>query len=317
MSSTARFGCCILVCLLATACCFAPTASAASKTPCELVPAPVIAGALRLTHIVEHAIAPVPVEPGGRLSECRIVAWSGSRSKAKIPNATKAELTIETAEEDAESPLAAEWAKSGAASTQELHETDFKEMAGEGEGYVTVRHVGPELWDRERAVGPGFDLSGFDEVEEHGREAHGKRDIYVTWRAPAQPGRSISLNMVIDEREHAFAELNKIAENAVPAFALSPGEFGTPGPPGPEAREHRAQRYKPCPGARVIEANGDHLEHFEVLGTSCATAVAVMRDVVRTGRTPAGWHLSEPGMNVEAGRKGHARFLCYNTTAAN
>ncbi len=317
MSASARLGGGVLVCLLAIGSGYATTASAASKLPCELVPAPAIAGALRLTQIVEHEIAPVPFEPGGRLSECRIVAWNGSRSEAKIPNGARADLTIETAEENAESPLAAEWAKSGASNAQELREAAFKEMVAGAEGYVMIRHVGAELWDRERAVGPGFDLSGFDEIEEHGKEAHGKREIYVTWRAAERPGRSISLNIVIDEREHAFPELNKIAESALPAFALAPGEFGTPGPPAPEAHEHRGQRYKQCPGAVVVDANGQHLEHFEVLGTSCATAAAVMREVARSGHPPAGWQLSEPAMNTEAGRNGRARFVCYDTTAEN
>ncbi len=93
--------------------------------------------------------------------------------------------------------------------------------------------MGSELWDRERADSPGYDLSGYDEVG-----GHGKRDVFVTWRASQPIGRSIAINLILDERAHAFAELNAIAESVVPAFAISAGEFGSPGAPSPEPRAH-------------------------------------------------------------------------------
>jgi hypothetical protein len=318
MKPSPGFGFRVLVCLVvATWSSCATAASATPKQACELVPASAIASDLGMTQVVAREITPPLEPPGGRLTECRIVAWRASKPKARIPNGTMADLTIETGEEDADSPLAAEWAKSGALNLRTGNEAAFENMVEEAEGYVRERHVGPELWDRERADRPGFDLSGYDEISEHGKEAHGRRDIYVTWRSLEQGDRSVSLNMVIDERKRPFVELNAIAEAVVPAFALSPAEFGTPAAPAPEMHERPLRRYKPCPRAVVIDSDGHHLEHFEVIGTSCATAEAVMRAVARTGHAPAGWKLTEPGMNVEGGHKGRARFLCYDTTAEN
>ena len=173
----------------------------APRRACELAPASSIAGDLGMTQVVAHEITPLDETPGGLRSECRIVAWKGSKSKARIPNGTMADLTIETGEEDAGSPLAAEWAKSGALNVRYSNEAAFKDMIEEAEGYVMERHVGPELWDYERADRPGFDLSGYDEINGPGGKTHGRRDIYVTWRPLHQVDRFVSLSIVVDEAQ--------------------------------------------------------------------------------------------------------------------
>jgi len=258
-----------------------------------------------MSQAVELASTTPDTGSGGRLSECRITAWSGSKSKATVTTGTRALLTIETAEEDTGSPFAAKWATGEALQTRRYHEARFEEEVAEAEGYVTERPVGTELWDRTRVDSPGYDLSGYDEVG-----GHGERNIFVTWRASQPIGRSIALNMVVDERRHAFVELNKIAEAAVPAFTLSPGEFGSPGPPSPEQRRPE-QRYRQCPGARLKQGNGYYYEHFEVKNTTCDRAVTIMRNAL-AGTSLEGWTLEEGPSYVTSGHKGRARFVCYS-----
>ncbi|HME01460.1 MAG TPA: hypothetical protein VKG38_00330 [Solirubrobacteraceae bacterium] len=264
-------------------------------------------------HSVEAASATPDAGLGGRLTECRIEAWNGSRPKAAYTAGTFARLTIETAEEDVGSQYAAQWVKQGALQTRTEREERFKEVELGAQGYVKERAVGDELWDRAYADAPGFDLSGYGEVDGHGR-----RDILVTWRASQPIGRSVSVNLVLDERARAFGALNAIAMLLIPAFALSPGEFGSPGPPSPEPAWHPAQRYKYCPSARVKGLGSTVYHHFEVHGTSCTEAVSVMRRYSHGETTPRGsqrvdgWIVEEPGTFAYYGRRGRASFVCYS-----
>jgi len=249
---------------------------------------------------------------GGSLTQCRITAWSGARSTANAATGTLARLTIETAEEDIGSPYAARWAAGGALQERREQEARFEEVIAEAQGYVSERPVGSELWDHEHADTPGYDLSGYDEIG-----AHGKRDIYVTWRASQPIGRSVALNLVVDESSHAFLELNRIAEAVVPAFALSAGEFGSPGPPTAEPRARPIQRYRVCPEAQLTASNGVSYSHFEVKGTSCHEALAIMRRYIHGERTPPssnrvhGWTIEPSGTQAYLARNGRARFVCY------
>jgi hypothetical protein len=283
----------------------ASAAPAASVTACGLVPAAAVAGDLGMSHVIEHASTTPDTGSGGRLTVCDVTAWTGSRAKATVPAGTRAQLTIETAEEDTGSAFAPKWTAGEAAWTRKSREQIFEEKVAEAEGYVEHRHVGTELWDRAHADSPGFDLNGYDEIG-----GHGKRDILVTWRASQPIGRSLSMNMVVDERKHAFAQLNKIAEAAVPAFALSPGEFGSPGPPSPEQR-HVAPRFSQCPRAPALKDGGGYdLGHFEVKNTTCSTAVAIMRRSL-AGESLEGWTIEDGPAYVITGHKGRARFICY------
>jgi hypothetical protein len=116
--------------------------------------------------------------------------------------------------------------------------------------------------------------------------------------------------MLIDERKPAFAPLNKVAEAVVGAFALTPGEFGSPPAPSPERRP-RVERYRPCPGLK-LRIHGSTYEHFEVLHLSCSRAVAVMRDA-ETGKNSSieGWKFNTPAEGTVTARKGRSRFVCY------
>jgi len=265
-----------------------------------------------MLHASEHGSATPDTGSGGLETECHLRAWSGSKARARTQNGSLAELTIETAEEDTGSPFAPKWIASGARQTREAQEDGFKDVIAEAEGYVSTRHVGSELWDRAQVDNPAFNLSGFDEIA-----GHGKRDIYVTWRASQPIGRSLALNLIIDERKHAFAPLNRIAESVVTAFALAPGEFRSSSAPTPEQHPRPAQRYRLCPpGVRLKEANGPTFEHFEVLHLSCSRAVAVMRasnnEPPKNGSIK-GWTFDEPAEYVVTARKGRARFVCYMT----
>ncbi len=157
------------------------SASAAPLTACGLISASTIASNLGMHQSAEVASVTPDTGLGGRLTECRLDAWNGSRSKAAATAGTFARLTIETAEEDVGSPFVAQWVKEGALEVRREREERFRELVGEVEGYVKERAVGNELWDRSYADSPGYDLSGYGEVG-----GHGKRDILVTWRA-SQP----------------------------------------------------------------------------------------------------------------------------------
>jgi len=305
MTASSRIGSCAVLALLTMGAGAASSASAASPPACALVPASAIASDLGMSQIAEVAATTPDTGSGGRLTECRITAWSGSKSKARVTSGTLTLLTIETGEEDAGSPFASKWAAGEALETRRYRESRFREQVTEAEGYVTERAVGTELWDRSHADSPGFNLDGYDEVGGHGR-----RDILVTWRASQPAGRSVSLNLVLDERKHAFAELNNIARSLVPAFAVSPGEFGSPGAPSPEQRRPEP-RYRQCPGARLKQRDGFYYEHFEVKDTTCAQAVAIMRRSL-AGASLEGWTLSEGPSYVTTGHKGRARFICYS-----
>src|SRR5271170_561515 len=273
MRVSSKVGLCAAVLTLALAGGAASSAAAAPKQACGLAPASTIASDLGMLHVSEHGSTTADTGSGGLETECHLRAWSGSKARARTQKGSLAELTIETAEEDTGSPFAPKWTASGARQTREAQEDRFKEVIAEAEGYVSTRHVGSELWDRAQVDNPALNLSGFDEIA-----GHGKRDIYVTWRASQPIGRSIALNLVIDERKHAFVQLNRIAESVVPAFALAPGEFGSSSAPTPEQRPRPVQRYTLCPSAvRLKEAGGVTFEHFEVLHVSCSRAVAVMR----------------------------------------
>ncbi len=247
------------------------------------------------------------------MTECRIDAWKGSRSNASYTTGTFVRLTIDTAAEDVVSQYAAHWVKEGALQTRTEREQRFREVELEAQGYVRERAVGDELWDRAYADSPGFDLSGYDEVNRHGR-----RDILVTWRASQPIGRSVSVNLVIDERARAFRALNAMAKRLVPAFTVSAGEFGAPGPPSEEPVWRPAQRYTYCPKASVKGLGSTIYHHFEVLHTSCAEAAAVMRRYAHGETTPRwsqrvdGWTVEEPGTFAYYGHRGRASFVCYS-----
>ena len=289
------------------------TASAVPVTACGLVSASALASSLGMHRFVEVASTTPDAGLGGRLTECRIDAWDGRRSNASYTTGTFARLTIETAEEDVGSQYAAHWVSGGALETRTGREERSREVQLDAEGYVRERAVGEELWDRAHADSPGFDLSGYDEVDGHGR-----RDILVTWRASQPIGRSVSVNLILDERARAFRELNAIAKGLVPAFTLSVGEFGSPGPPSTEPMWRPAQRYKYCANARVKGPGSTFYHHFEVLHTSCAEAVAVMRRYTHGKTTPrwsrnvGGWTVEEPGTFAYYGHRGRARFVCYS-----
>jgi hypothetical protein len=258
-----------------------------------------------MPEVTESGSATPDTGSGGLLTECDVRAWRGSISTARVAEGTLAKLKIETAEIDTASPFAPKWLAGEAEGQRVAHRQQFEDLIAEAQGYVTTTAIGPELWDRSYVDNPAFDLSGFDEIG-----GHGKRDIYVTWRASQPLGRSIALNLIVDERKHAFAQLNTIAEAVVPAFALAPGEFGSPGPPSPE-RHVQIERYRPCPGMR-LRVNGSTFEHFEVLHVSCARALAVMRDA-ETGKSGSirGWKFNTPAEFTVTARKGRARFVCY------
>jgi hypothetical protein len=304
---------CAAVIALFAAGVYSASASAVPVAACGLVPASTLASSLGMHRFVEVASTTPDAGLGGRLTECRIDVWNGSRSNASYTTGTFARLTIETAEEDVGSQYAAHWVNGGALQTRTEREERFREVELEAEGYVRERGVGDELWDRAYADAPGFDLSGYGEVDGHGR-----RDILVTWRASQPIGRSVSLNLVLDERARAFRELNAIAKLLVPAFTVSIGEFGSPGPPSTEPVWRPAQRYKYCPNARVKGLGSAIYHHFEVLHTSCAEAAAVMRRYAYGETTPRwsrhvdGWTVEEPGTFAYYGHRGRASFVCYS-----
>jgi len=314
MFLVSRIGVCAVVIAL-----FAAGVGSASASPvaaCGLIPAATIASDLGMHRSVEVASTTPDLGLGGRLTECRIDVWKGSRSKAAYTAGTFARLRIETAEEDVGSQYAAQWAKQGALQNRRDREERAKETELGAEGYVKERAVGDELWDRAYADSPGFDLSGYDEVNGHGR-----RDILVTWRASQPIGRSVSVELVLDERAGAFRELNTIARPLIAAFTIAAGEFGSPGPPSPEPRWQPAQRYKYCPNARVKGLDSTNYHHFEVKGTSCAEAVAVMRRYAHGETKPPwsrhvdGWTVEEPGTFAYYGHRGRASFVCYSDPA--
>jgi len=292
---------------------YSASASAVPVRACGLVSASTLASSLGMHRFVEVASSSPDAGLGGRLTECRIDAWNGSRSNASYTTGTFARLTIETAEEDVGSEYAAHWVNGGALQTRTEREQRFREVELEAQGYVRERAVGDELWDRAYADSPGFDLSGYGEVD-----GHGMRDILVTWRASQPIGRSVSVNLVLDERARAFRELNAIAKLLVPAFTVSAGEFGSPAPPSTEPVWRPAQRYKYCPNARVKGLGSIFYHHFEVLRTSCAEAAAVMRRYAHGETTPRwsrhvdGWTVEEPGTFAYYGHRGRASFVCYS-----
>jgi hypothetical protein len=126
------------------------------------------------------------------------------------------------------------------------------------------------------------------------------------------------VSLVLDERARAFRELNAIAKLLVPAFTISTGEFGAPGPPSAEPAWHPAQRYKYCANARVKGMGSTLYHHFEVLHASCAEAAAVMRRYARAETAPRGsrhvdgWTVEEPGTFAYYGHRGRASFVCYS-----
>ncbi len=77
------------------------------------------------------------------------------------------------------------------------------------------------------------------------------------------------------------------------------------------------QRYRVCPSAQLTGSDGESYSHFEVLGTSCAEAVAVMRRFIRGRTAPPGsggvegWEIERSSPSAYLGRKGRARFACY------
>jgi hypothetical protein len=304
MGSPARLGWCVAALALASAAGCVSSAEA-SVQACGLAPAASIATALGMPEVTESGSATPDTGSGGRVSECRLRAWRGSSSRARVAEDTLAKLSIETAEADVGSPFAPRWAAGEAQSQRGARKQQFEELIAGLEGYVTTTPIGPELWDRSHVDNPAFNVSGFDEIG-----GHGKRDIFVTWRASQPLGRSVAMEMIIDERKPAFAALNKIAEAVVTAFALTPGEFGSPPTPSPERHPH-VERYRPCPGLK-LRAHGSTYEHFEVLHLSCSRALAVMRDD-QTGNDSSikGWKFNNPAEGTVTARKGRARFVCY------
>jgi len=312
MRLRSRLTCGVAMSALAAALVGGSPASAASPQACGLVPPTVLAGDLGMAHIIESAAITPDSGSGGRVARCRITAWQGERAKAAVTAGTLARLTLETAEEDSGSPFASRWAAGGALQQRHEREAQFEELVAEAEGFVTERHVGAELWDHEHADAPGFNLSGYGE-----NDNHGKRDIFVTWRASQPIGRSLALNLILDEREHVFLEVNKIAEVAIPAFTITPGEFGSPAPPSPEPPSRPVARYRFCPGAQVTGTDGVAYGHFEVKDTSCHEVVAIMRHYLAAQARPSasrrieGWTVEPSGTDAYLARKGRARFACY------
>jgi hypothetical protein len=286
----------------------ASTASAVPEDACGLLPASTIARDFKLSHVVESAASTPDTESGGRLTRCGVTVWKGSKSKAKIAAGGRAELNIETTEEDTGSPFAGNWAKSGARDTRSAQEGMLEEESMFGSGYYTRSNVGYALWDRKNAEALTFNTT-----------QNGIRNIFATWHASKRVGRTVTLNMYVDEREHGFAEINKLAKSAVSAFAISPGEFGSPGPPAPEPKALTpVQRFHPCPGAKA-RGHGETYEHFEVKGgVSCGRAVGLMRTFLAEGsamdsadRDIQGWNLEVDHESSQVtGSKGHAQFIC-------
>jgi hypothetical protein len=280
-------------------------AAAAPKEACVLVPASALAGDLGLPHVVERASSTPDTGSGGRLTRCRIAAWSGVESKATVAAGTRARLTIETTEEDVGSPFAANWTKGGAEEARSRQEELLEEESMFGSGYYTRSNVGYALWDRKKVDEPTYNTT-----------QEGIRNIFATWRASQPIGRSVTLNLFVDEHKRAFAELNRVAESVVGAFTISAGEFGSPGAPAPEPRS-RGAGFHMCRGAHV-KVHGDSYDEFIVKGTSCQTAVEVMRAWLAAGgpfHGPSGpthgWSVfDQQPIGEVTGSKGHARFVC-------
>ena len=299
------------VALLASLGLSASTANAAvGKEACALVSPSAIAADVGLAHAIETASATPDTGSGGRLTRCRVTAWRGSKSKATVAAGRRARLSVETAEEDAGSPFAANWDGQGAAQARALQEERLEEESMFGSGYYTRSEVGYALWNRKHAASLTFNTT-----------QNGIRNLFATWRTSEPAGRSVTVNMYVDESDRAFAEINKIAEAAVPAFALLPGEFGSPGAPAPEP-ENMAflKRFHQCRGARA-KAHGTSYDEFIVKGMRCGRAVEVMRAWLAQGNPfgpfhgPAGattgWQISFEEMTGEVhGDKGHAHFVC-------
>ena len=289
----------------------APAANAAAgREACALVPAAAIAADVGLAHAIESASATPDTGSGGRLTRCGVTAWKGSKSNATVAAGRRARLSIETVEEDAGSPFAANWDKQGAAETRALQEERLEEESMFGSGYYTRSEVGYALWDRKHAASLTFNTT-----------QNGIRNLFATWRTSEPAGRSITVNMYVDESDRAFAEINKVAEAAVPAFAIAPGEFGSPGPPAPEPKNMAfLRRFHSCGRARA-KAHGTSYDEFIVKGMSCTRAVEVMRAWLGQGNpfgpfhgpagATAGWRISFEEMTGEVhGDRGHAHFIC-------
>jgi hypothetical protein len=289
----------------------APAANAAAgKEACALVPPAEIAADVGLPHAIEMASATPDTGSGGRLTRCRVTAWKGSKSRATVAAGRRARLSIETVEEDAGSPFAANWDKQGASETRALQEERLEEESMFGSGYYTRSEVGYALWDRKHAASLTFNTT-----------QNGIRNLFATWRNSEPTGRSVTVNMYVDESDRAFAEINRIAEAAVPAFAIVPGEFGLPGRPAPEPGNMAfLKRFHSCRGARA-EAHGTSYDEFIVKGMSCGRAVEVMRAWLAQGNpfgpfhgpagATAGWQISFEQTTGEVhGDRGHAHFVC-------
>lgn len=285
----------------------ASTASAAPKEACGLVPAPILASDLGLPHILESGATTPDTETGGRLTRCKITAWKGSKSNAGIASGRRARMNIETAEEDTGSPLAPNWAKGTAEAVRDTQESNLEEESEFGSGYYTRSTVGNALWNRKHADSLTYNTT-----------QNGIRNIFATWRTSQPIGRSVTVNMYVDEFKHGFAEINKIAKAVVTAFANVPGEFGTPGPPAPEPRiPGPGLRFHSCPGAQA-KGRGETYVNFIVEDTSCQTAVEVMRVWLGQGGGSHGGSGNVQGWGIEwaeedgevTGRKGRAQFVC-------
>lgn len=282
----------------------------AGKEACALVPAATIAADVGLPHAIETASVTPDTGSGGRLTRCRVTAWKGSKSKASVAAGRRARLSIETAEEDAGSPFAANWDKQGAAEARALQEERLEEESMFGSGYYTRSEVGYALWNRKHAASLTFNTT-----------QNGVRNLFATWRTSEPTGRSVTVNMYVDESDRAFAEMNKVAEAAVPAFALVPAEFGSPGRPAPEPKNMAfLKRFHSCRGARA-EAHGTIYDEFIVKGMPCGRAVEVMRAWLAQGHpfgavhgpagATSGWQITFEEMTGEVhGDKGHAHFVC-------
>jgi hypothetical protein len=194
---------------LAVAGSIVPSAGA-SPEACALISRSTIARDLGLAHVQETPSTPVSGPEAG-VAQCRVVVWSGKRSKASFAKDTLAQLDIKAANES-----------HGGDAVAQLLLHSAEENSGS--------HLRGELWNVSHLFyGFQFDTpAGGHEIE--GLWSGSKPD--PTGQVPAlATGSYVAVTFTIGQHlpsRTAFAELNKILEVAVPAFlgaSVTSGSF--------------------------------------------------------------------------------------------